>query len=58
MENVVTRPRARTMALDAKTHNVFLVTADFGDAPAATADNPRPRPNIVPGSFTLLVYGK
>src|SRR5579859_3081929 len=32
-ENVPTKQRARTMALDAKTHNVFVVTADFGPAP-------------------------
>src|SRR5208282_4969242 len=28
-ENVPTKARARTLALDAKTHNVFVVTADF-----------------------------
>jgi DNA-binding beta-propeller fold protein YncE len=57
-ENVPTQPRARTLALDAKTHNVFVVTAKFGSAPAATADNPRPRPPILPDSFVVLVVGK
>ena len=57
-ETVPTQPRARTMALDPKTHLLYLVTAQFGPAPAATADNPRPRPAIVAGSFTLLVVGK
>jgi DNA-binding beta-propeller fold protein YncE len=57
-ENVPTQPRARTLALDSKTHNVFLVTAKFGTAPAATADNPRPRPPILPDSFVVLVVGK
>jgi DNA-binding beta-propeller fold protein YncE len=57
-ENVQSKPRARTMALDAKTHNVFVVTADFGPAPAATADNAHPRPPMLPDSFVVLVLGK
>ncbi len=35
----------------------YLVTAEFGPAPAATEDNPRPRPAILLDTFTLLVYG-
>ncbi len=54
-ENVPTMRGARTMALDEKTHRVFLVTAEFGPSPSPTPDQPRPRPSIVPGSFTLLV---
>src|SRR5579859_7060717 len=57
-ENVPTKQRARTMALDAKTHNVFVVTADFGPAPATTADNPHPRPPMLPDSFVVLVLAK
>jgi DNA-binding beta-propeller fold protein YncE len=56
--NVSTQRGARTMALDLKTHNVFLVTAEFGPPPAATAEHPHPRPQAVPGSFTLLVLGQ
>ncbi|MGO8790015.1 MAG: YncE family protein [Terriglobia bacterium] len=55
--SVATQRGARTMALDRKTHNVFLVTAEFGPPPAATAEHPHPRPQAVPGSFTLLVFG-
>lgn len=58
IENVPTQARARTMALDAKTHQVFLVTAEFGPAPAATAQQPRPRAPMVPGTFTLLTLGR
>jgi YVTN family beta-propeller protein len=58
LDNVKTEKGARTMALDEKTHNVFLVTAKRGPAPLATSDNPRPRPSVIPGSFVLLVYGK
>jgi YVTN family beta-propeller protein len=58
LENVPTQAGARTMALDEKTHNVFLVTAQFGPAPAPTADQPHPRPPILPSSFVVLVFGK
>jgi len=58
VEMITTQRGARTMALDRSNHNVYLVTADFGPAPAATADNPRPRPAILPDTFVLLVYGK
>ncbi len=57
-ENVPTQRGARTMALDAKTHQIFLVTAKFGPPPAATADQPRPRPTILPDSFVVLVVGR
>lgn len=58
VQNVTTQAGARTMALDSKTHNVFLVTAQFGPPAAPTAEMPRPRPTIVPDSFVVLVVGK
>ncbi|MGC2707510.1 MAG: YncE family protein [Candidatus Sulfotelmatobacter sp.] len=57
-ENVPTQQGARTMALDAKTHNIYTVTAKFGPPPAPTADNPHPRRSIVPDTFVVLVLGK
>jgi DNA-binding beta-propeller fold protein YncE len=57
-ENVPTQAGARTMALDSKTHNVYVVTAKFGPPPAATADNPHPRRSILPDSFVVLVVSK
>jgi YVTN family beta-propeller protein len=57
-ENVPTQQGARTMALDSKTHNVWVVTAQFGPPPAATPDNPHPRRSIVPDTFVALVIGK
>jgi hypothetical protein len=57
-ENVTTQAGARTLALDAKTHNIFVVTAQFGPPPAATPDNPHPRRSIAPDSFVVLVLGK
>jgi YVTN family beta-propeller protein len=46
LENVPTQRGARTMALDPKSHEVYLVTAEFGPRPEPTKDNPRPRPPI------------
>jgi len=54
LENVKTQAGARTIAIDIKTHHLFLPTSLFGPAPKATADNPHPRPTLVPGSFTVL----
>src|SRR5262245_35104887 len=48
VENVTTQPGARTMALDPKSHNVFLVTAQYGPTPAPTPERPNPRPTMVP----------
>jgi DNA-binding beta-propeller fold protein YncE len=58
LETIKTAPRARTMELDPKTHHVFVVTAEFGPAPAPTKDQPKPRPSVVPGSFQVLEFGK
>ena len=58
VENVTTQRGARTMALDAKTHKVYLPAAKYGETPAATAANPRPRPAMVPNSFAILVYSR
>ncbi len=58
IENVTTLRRARTMALDAKTHQVYTVSAEFGTTPAPTAEQPRPRPPMVPGTFTLLILSR
>lgn len=58
LQNVATQKGARTMSLDTATGRIYLVTAEFGPKPAATATNPRPRPAILPGSFTVLVVGR
>jgi DNA-binding beta-propeller fold protein YncE len=58
VQNVKTQRGARTMALDQKTHTIYLADAEFGPAPAPTADNPHPRPKIVSGTFKLLVVAR
>ena len=56
VENVATEAGARTMALDPKTHDIFLVTAKL-----ERIENPPPhtRPfRLVPDTFHVLVFGK
>lgn len=57
-QTVKTQRSARTITLDPKTHSLLLPAAEFGPAPAPTAEQPRPRPPIVPGSFSLLVVSR
>lgn len=49
--NVPTQRGARTLAVDPKSHRVFLPTAELG--PPAEGQT---RPSIKPGSFMILVY--
>ena len=56
VETISTQRGARTMALDTASHRVFTVTSDLGPPPAATPENPNPRPTQIPGTFTLLIY--
>ncbi len=56
-QNAETLRAARTMALDANTHDVYLVTAEFEEQPPAK-EGDRPRRVMKPGSFTLLVMSR
>ena len=58
IEELPTQASARTMAYDAATDRVYLVAAEFGPRPDPTPENPRPRPALVPGSFTVIVAGR
>ena len=58
VENVQTERGARTMELDPKTHRVFTVTAQFGEAPPPKPGERFSRPPILPDTFELLVLGK
>jgi len=55
LANVPTQAGARTISVSASTHRIYLPTAEFGPTPEKTADNPRPRPTVKPGTFTVLV---
>lgn len=57
-QSVATERGARTMELDSKSHHLYTVTAKFGPPPQPTAQQPHPRPAILPDSFVVLVVGK
>jgi hypothetical protein len=57
LQNVETQAGARTMALDAKKQQVWLVTATPKEAPEAQKGERRQR-TYVPDSFTAIVVGK
>lgn len=60
VETVKTEFGAKTMGLDARTHRLFVDTADFGPTPPATPEEPHPESERVPipGTFRLLIYGR
>ena len=49
---------ARTIALDANTHHVFLIGTEKNDPVPPTAKNPNPRPKPDLSTFELLEIGK
>ncbi len=58
VQTIATQRGARTMALDTKNHNVYTVTAELGPPAAPTPEIPRPRPTIVPNTFTFLSFSR
>jgi YVTN family beta-propeller protein len=55
LQTLATQRGARTIALDGASHKLYLPTAEFGPAPAPTADHPHQRPPVLPGTFVVLV---
>jgi YVTN family beta-propeller protein len=57
---VPTQIGSRTMALDRKTHNIYLAAARFAPQPAQPAGSnaPRQRPTMEANSFVILVFGE
>jgi hypothetical protein len=55
---VHTQLGSRTMALDLKSHQVYLPAADFEPVAASAAKDDHSRPKMIPGSFKLLIFGK
>ena len=54
-ETIKTQKGARTIAVNKTTGDLYLPTADFGQKPEPTKENPKPRPGIIPNSFVVLV---
>ena len=68
-QTVPTPARAKTLTLDAKTNQIYLITAEFGPVPAPPPNAPAPpagtpawmrgpRAPMIPNSFQILVVGK
>ena len=58
-ETVQTGERGRNMGLDVASHRIYIASAKFGPVPAdSTAANPRRRPPMIPGSFSIIVVEK
>ena len=55
VQTVTTAPGARTMAIDPVSGAIFMPSADFTPPPA---NAPRPRPQMVPGTFKIIVVTK
>lgn len=58
LQDLATKRGARTLAMEPDGSRIYLATAEFGPRPAPTAENPRPRPSLVPGSFEIIVVAK
>lgn len=68
-QTVATPARAKTLTMDPKTNQIYLITAEYGPVPAEptqAAPPPtgapdwmrRPRPPMIPHSFQILVVGQ
>lgn len=58
VQTLPTKRGARTMTYDPTTDRIYTVTAQFGPRPEPTAENPHPRPPIIPGSFEVIMIGR
>src|ERR1700731_145682 len=57
VQTLKTERGARTMAIDPKTHRIYLPSAQFQPAPSPSPGTSPARPTIVPNTLKLLVYG-
>ena len=55
LETIKTQKGARTIALNKTTNQLYLSTANFGEKPKPTIENPNPRASIIPNTFSVLV---
>jgi hypothetical protein len=51
-----TQRGARTIALDPRTHRIYLATAQFAPAPSPSPGASPARPSIIPNTLKLLIY--
>ncbi len=58
VDTVTTERGARTMAVDEKTHRIFLLAAEYGPVPAPKDGQKKGRAPVLPDTFHVLVVGK
>jgi YVTN family beta-propeller protein len=58
IQTVRTQSGGRTLAYDSSNAHIYIVSAKLGAKRAPSKDNPRGRGAVVPGSFSLFVYGR
>ena len=58
LETISTQRGSRTMAIDPKTHNIYLPAAQFAPPDESTKTADKQRPVMVKDSFEVLVVGK
>ena len=57
-QTVKTPMRAKTLTLDPKTGKIFLISAEFGEAPPVAPGQRYSRPPMVPNTFQIITVGK
>ncbi len=57
VQTLKTERGARTIALDPRTHRIYLPSAQFQPPPSPTPGMSPGRPTVVPNTLKLLVYG-
>lgn len=56
VQTLATPQRSRTMTLDPKTHRIYVSAAEFTPPPPPAPGAQPQRPQMVPGSFKVVVY--
>jgi YVTN family beta-propeller protein len=56
VEKITTKKGAKTIAVDEKTHRLYLPTADFEPIPLDSPETTKPK--MIPGTFQILVIEK
>jgi YVTN family beta-propeller protein len=57
VQTLKTERGARTMALDSKTHRIYLPSAQFQPPPTPSPGASPGRPTVIPNTLKVLVYG-
>ena len=58
LQEVKTRPGARTMIISQQDAKAYLVTSKFGQNTGAVSEELKFRPTPIPGTFSVLVVGR